>query len=257
MTQLKEHPEAAIFPMLEGEEYDALVADIKENGLNNPVVLYEGKILDGRNRYKAALEAGVELKLTDFAPSKNGPDAPRRYVISENMRRRHLSPSQRWAINAKQYDGLVRRSAGTNQWSPPRGGARRPGIQDEAVAAGVSDETVNRGRQVEREAPELLPAIVAGELSLRAATVAIRERRTAKLDAEDVETAREIQKDRLGEWDGFVKDYLKALKALKTLTADATAPAGIAHFSPEGRKFTLRKLAGLRDAIDALRVVLE
>lgn len=47
------HPIANLFPLMTGDEYLALVEDIRANGLLEPVVLYEGKILDGRNRYNA------------------------------------------------------------------------------------------------------------------------------------------------------------------------------------------------------------
>jgi len=42
------HEIANIFPMMVGAEYEQLLADIMENGQLDPVVLYEGKILDGR-----------------------------------------------------------------------------------------------------------------------------------------------------------------------------------------------------------------
>ena len=108
--QLTFHPLADIFPLMEGEEFDALVADIKANGLHEPIVLFRGKILDGRNRYRALQRLGSDTdgpardcffhELKDCFFGIDGPDEapehPRNehalaYVISKNIHRRHLT----------------------------------------------------------------------------------------------------------------------------------------------------------------------
>jgi ParB-like chromosome segregation protein Spo0J len=50
MSALEFHPLAEIFPLVEGQDFTELVADIREHGLHEPIVVYEDRILDGRNR---------------------------------------------------------------------------------------------------------------------------------------------------------------------------------------------------------------
>jgi ParB-like chromosome segregation protein Spo0J len=61
---LEFHALATLFPLLDGAGFDELVADIRAHGLREPVVMFEGKVLDGRNRYRACVEAGVEPTFT-------------------------------------------------------------------------------------------------------------------------------------------------------------------------------------------------
>ena len=58
--ELPFHLLANLLPLMEGDEFEELVEDIREHGLYQPIVLYEGAILDGRNRYRSCREAGVE-----------------------------------------------------------------------------------------------------------------------------------------------------------------------------------------------------
>lgn len=91
------HPLAELFPLLEGAEFEVLAEDIRVNGLLEPIVLHpDGSILDGRNRYRACEAAGVEPHFRTF--SGNDPHA---FVISANIKRRHLNETQRAMIAAK------------------------------------------------------------------------------------------------------------------------------------------------------------
>jgi ParB-like chromosome segregation protein Spo0J len=98
MSELRFHTLANVFPLMEGEEFDALVADIKANGLREPITIFEGKILDGRNRYRACLKAGIEVKTEPF----EGTEADARaFVISKNIHRRHLTAERKRALIAE------------------------------------------------------------------------------------------------------------------------------------------------------------
>src|SRR5690349_6523758 len=99
MTQLQLHPLCTLFPRIEGSEFDALKADIKANGLRQAIVIHEGMILDGGNRYRACLEIGVDPKTVEF----DGGNLVS-FVLSSNLHRRHLSPGQQAAIVASAQD---------------------------------------------------------------------------------------------------------------------------------------------------------
>ena len=85
------HTVANIFPMMTDAERVALEQDIKDNGLLEPIWLYDGKIIDGRNRYLACIAAGIKPIFRDYTGSEN---QLLDFVVSLNLHRRHLSQSQ-------------------------------------------------------------------------------------------------------------------------------------------------------------------
>ena len=87
------HDIANIFPMMKGEEYERLKEDITINGQIDPVILYENKILDGRNRYQALCDIGLAVEFEEYTGNQ-----PITYVISKNLHRRHLEAGQRAMI---------------------------------------------------------------------------------------------------------------------------------------------------------------
>jgi hypothetical protein len=103
------HPLAEMFPLIEGEEFKALVKDVAVRGIINPIILHQGKILDGRNRWRAAKEAKYPLTDRDFKQLAGGLD-PEAFVISANMHRRQLSSKQKRDFIAKQIDSKPKAS---------------------------------------------------------------------------------------------------------------------------------------------------
>jgi hypothetical protein len=95
-SQYQFHPLAHLFPEPDAEQLAALDENIRKHGLREPMVLYQGKILDGKIGYRACIAAGVEPRFVTY----DGDD-PVSYLISLNLKRRHLSESQRAMVAAK------------------------------------------------------------------------------------------------------------------------------------------------------------
>ena len=86
------HPAAELFPMMSAEELQGLADDIREHGQREPVILFDGAVLDGRNRLRACELAGVEPRFVTVE-SEEVVD-PIAFVLSLNRHRRHLTPAQ-------------------------------------------------------------------------------------------------------------------------------------------------------------------
>lgn len=91
------HPFANALPMMSEDEYALLLASMKLNGWDpaHPAVLYEAKVLDGRNRLQAADELGIEPHVVDWTEVI---EDPIEWVARENLARRSLTESQRAAV---------------------------------------------------------------------------------------------------------------------------------------------------------------
>lgn len=92
----KVHPVASLFPMMESASFAALKADIQEHGQREDITLWKGLLIDGRNRLKACLELGIEPQICEMDPEFD----PVPVIISLNLHRRHLDPSQRAMVAA-------------------------------------------------------------------------------------------------------------------------------------------------------------
>src|SRR5262249_54446502 len=167
-TNLEFHPLADVFPLMVGEEFAELVADIKANGLRQQIVLHEGKIIDGRNRYRACIEAGVEPAVIVGDDWINDPAA---YVISANIHPRHLTAEQKRDLIIKCAD-----------WTK----------SDRAIAADfdTNKNTVGRARkEIERKA-----TVPTGTVGKRVGKDGKARKQPAKRDLEKERRARAVRK---------------------------------------------------------------
>jgi hypothetical protein len=127
------------FPPMSDEAFAALVADIRENGLREAIVLYEGKILDGRNRYRACTEVGIEPITKQWDQRGDALS----FVVSKNLHRGHLNESQRGMVAAK----IATLRRGGDRGNQYVGGKRPIGPLPQANAAAllnVSETSVAR-----------------------------------------------------------------------------------------------------------------
>ena len=96
------HPAAALFPLVAGEEYEEGVASVRAQGILNPVRHLGREIVDGRNRLRWGLEAGVDIPMEALDPEID----VYKFVAAQNLNRRHLKVGPRATI----AEGLVRLS---------------------------------------------------------------------------------------------------------------------------------------------------
>ncbi len=191
------HPAADVFPLLEGEEFERLVADIKANGLREPLWrtwvddglgngTRKALLLDGRNRLRACAAARVTPDWRDYEG-----DDPVGFVVSLNLHRRHLNESQRAMVAAK----VSNLSPGRP--SEEKGQIRPVSIASAAKQLTVGERTVKDARAVlDRGTPELVQAVERGELAVSAAAEVARmpeERQRQVLERADLSRAGNVR----------------------------------------------------------------
>ena len=165
------HETANIFPMMDEDALTELANDIRANGLLEPITTYEGKILDGRNRYIACHMAEVEPRFESYIG-----DDPICYIISMNLKRRHLNESQRAMIGARL----------ANMPSGARTDLAQICARSQEQAAemmGVSRRSVQSAHSVQQDGiPELIALVNGGNIAVSQAA------KIAKLSEEAQQT---------------------------------------------------------------------
>lgn len=152
-----------MFPDITTEQLHELANDIAENGLQNPIVRWEGRILDGKNRLKACEMSRVKPEFVDWYPTnpENEDDSRREafaYVVSLNLHRRQLTESQLALIAGRMANMGPGRH--TEQ-------SRSVSLEAAANAVGISRRTVSEGKRVvSKSSPKVVDAVRSGEVSV-------------------------------------------------------------------------------------------
>lgn len=172
---LRAHPVASLFPEMSAAEYQALKADIQERGLMEPIWLSkDGRIIDGRHRYKACRELHIE---PTCVRNKYDDDATiAGVVVSLNLKRRHLNESQR-AMVAARLKPIYEKAAAARMKSgkavDPSAEERKGKASEKAAASmNVGTRTVEAATRVlEMATQELVRAVDTGAVAVSAAAL--------------------------------------------------------------------------------------
>lgn len=190
-TAYEVHPLADLLPRMTDEEFDYLVNGIRENGQRVRIVLYEGKVLDGRHRMLACEQLGIAPLVETYTG-----DNPAAHVLALNVQRRHLSPTQRAMLAttflpALKEEARARQAHGQTapgrhaERSAPNGAERLPGraAEEAAQIVGVAGRTVERAARILEHAPDLAEQVRDGHLSIGAADKEVTRRQVEQDEA--------------------------------------------------------------------------
>ncbi len=165
------HEYANIFPLMQGDEFQRLLEDIKKNGLQEPqITIFEGKIADGRNRWRACQQIGIETYV--LKEWKGTKEELLTLIISKNLHRRHLTESQRAMVAARikpMFEALAKERQGTRTDFLANLPKSEPiHSRDEAAKVmNVSSRTVHSAEKVITQGTDdLIKAVESGKISV-------------------------------------------------------------------------------------------
>lgn len=233
------HEIANIFPLMTDEEMCELTQDIKANGLKQPIILYEGKIYDGRNRYQACVSASVDPKFTEYKGN-----TPYSDVMSLNMQRRHLTAGQKAMIASDILPDLQKESkiskirknvfieAESKSWKD------RP-VEIVSKLLNVGSPSIQFAKKLKKELPDIAEKVKNGKLNLKQAKNALYKKKEAeKKSTVDVEIK---EKDiRLHNCD--IADSLIDNNSLDVIITDPPYPKGFLSCWTKLARFASEKL---------------
>ena len=256
MTKLKNHPAAEAFPMMDDGRYGELLADIRENGQREPITLCDGMILDGRNRYRACVEAGVEPITRDFvgdpwafAWSLNGARRDLEATVRALIFKRCEEGSAKWTKrlakiaeegNRKKSEAAAARlrdKAGRMKSRPEvdhndQPVAKKPKVavarEARAAEAKVSPATMARADQIAKR-PDLAKKVIDGEIKPADALREIRsEKRRQELEQAAAKAAAERHESGRPQWSILNVDVIDGLESVR----DEHGPARLIFTDP-------------------------
>ena len=176
MTDLKIDNEfKELIPPLTDDEKKQLEENILRDGIQDPLKVWQGTLIDGHNRYEIARRHGLTFKTVEMQfPTR---DDVKIWIIKNQFGRRNLSAYDRSilalklkpVIAAKAKENLSTHTVDGYQGLPNSAKAVNT-RQEIAKAAGVGHDTIAKVEKIEAQAtPEIKAALKAGDLSINQA----------------------------------------------------------------------------------------
>ena len=174
------HPDANLLPLMDDQALAVLAEDIEKHGVQEPVMLFENKVLDGRNRLRACKLKGLRLTSEHFETFQPNGLSSREFVFTRNLRRRHLTIDQRAALAAELVP-IFRQDASKRVGGRPRKSekpsAKLRGVSGKAAEhaarfvgnGGVSARYVELVLALEKKKHGTLQRIKSGKISIQEA----------------------------------------------------------------------------------------
>ena len=192
IKEIQAHEYADIFPMMDGIDFDNLKKDLTDNGFDKtrPIILHEGKILDGRNRFKACRELNVNPFFENFTGKE-----PLKFVISTNLNRRHLTESQRACVSQDclpyfEVEAKLRSGIRTDLSPNLDTGSMGRATNDAGKMFNVGKTYVSEAKKVREVNPELFQEVKQGKRKLHEVFAEIKKKeKIVKL----IEEAKEVE----------------------------------------------------------------
>ena len=153
----QQHPLSAAWPAMSDSDFQALQDSIMNIGVQMPIVIFEGQVIDGWNRYRAATALGMDCPATPFDESID----PVEFVKAMNDARRHITGSQRaiaivaihgWRPVGRPQNNVEATSTLTQEAMAAAAGVSKKTIQQAQVAqkAGLADKVKSGEMTVEQ-----------------------------------------------------------------------------------------------------------
>jgi hypothetical protein len=220
------HEVANIFPLMDGEQFRDLCTDIATNGLIEPIWIWQDKIIDGRNRYRACVQIGIPADCREYKGTEEG---LLNFVLSLNLERRHLTASQRAAVGVD-VEAYISKSAKERQIRKPADSVFQKIEKQTPIHAakeagkqlGVNHQYIIDAKKIKEQEPRVFEQVLAGNLTLQEAKKEIRTQEKKEQHAQLTKLAETVPaSDR---WNIFQGDIAKVRLEAGSIDAIITDP---------------------------------